>query len=154
MESWAVIVANVLGVAVFFGGIALCVRFDQQGKTRRRELEHAERMRAIELGRPLDDAAVARYQALGAVGVVVPIVGLSAAAIGSCFALLFKEPEWRFGSLAVIWVVCGAVCLAVVPVVAAKLRELPPRPAPDAEPGPFPPDPKENTPTDGSLGNV
>lgn len=125
MEPWAIITANVLGAATFFGGIALCVRFDQQGKTRRRELEHAERMRAIELGRPPTDAAVARYQALGAIGVAVPIASLSAAAIGSCFALLFKEPEWRFGALAVIWLVCGAVCLAVLPVVAARLREPP-----------------------------
>ena len=138
MESWAIIAANVLGVAVFFGGIALCVRFDQQGKTRRRELEHAERMRAIELGRPLDDAAVARYQALGAVGVAVPIVSLSSAAVGSCFALLFREPEWRFGALTVIWLVCGAVCLAVLPAVTVRLRESPPRPAPDAEPGAAP----------------
>ena len=134
MEPWAIITANVLGVATFFGGIALCVRYDQQGKTRRRELEHAERMRAIELGRPPTDAAVARYQALGAVGVAVPIAGLSAAAIGSCFALLFKEPEWRFGALAVIWLVCGAVCCSVLPVVVTRLREPPPgQPRPDAE---------------------
>ena len=127
MESWVIIiVTNVLGVAVIFGGIALCVRFDQQGKTRRREMEHAERMRAIELGRPLDDAAVSRYQALGAVGVVVPIVSLSAAVIGSCFALVLKEPHWRFGGLVVVWVTCGAVCLAVLPAIAARLRESPP----------------------------
>ncbi len=123
MEPWAIVAANVLGVATFFGGIALCVRFDQQGKTRRRELEHAERMRAIELGRPLDDAVVARYQALGAVGVAVPIACLSAAVIVSCFAMMFKEPEWKFGAMAVVWMVCGAVCLAVLPAVAARLRE-------------------------------
>ena len=138
MEQWAIVqlLGNVLGATVFFGCIALCVRFDQQRKTRRRELEHSERMRAIELGRPLDHAGVARYQALGAVGVAVPIASLSAAAIGSCFALLFKEPEWRFGAVAVIWVVCGAVCLAILPVVAARLRESPHRPAADAAPAP------------------
>lgn len=138
MEPWAIVAANVLGVAAFFGSIALCVRFDQQGKTRRRELEHAERMRAIELGRPLDDAAVARYQALGAVGVAVPIASLSAGAIGSWVALLFKEPEWRFGALVIIWMVCGAVCLVVVPVVAARLRQPHPRLALDSEPGAAP----------------
>jgi hypothetical protein len=137
MEPWVVVTANVLGIAVLFGGIALCVRFDQQGKTRRRELEHTERMRAIELGRPLDVASVARYQALGAVGVAVPIASLSAAVIGSCFAMLFKEPEWRFGALAVVWLVCGAVCLVVLPVVSTRLREPPPgRPAGDAQPTP------------------
>lgn len=129
METWAIVAANVLGTAAFIGGIALCVRFDQQGKTRRRELEHLERMRAIELGRPLDDAAVARYQALGAVGVAVPISSLSAATIGSFLAMLFAEPVWRFGTLAVVWGVCGVVCVAVLPVVAARLREVPPRSA-------------------------
>lgn len=135
MEPWPMVAANVLSVAAIFGGIALCVRFDQQGKTRRRELEHAERMRAIELGRSLDDAAVARYQALGAVGVAVPIASLSAAAIGSCFALQFQEPEARFWAVAVIWLVCGPVCLAVLPSVAARLHESPPRLPQDAEPG-------------------
>jgi hypothetical protein len=111
MVMWEAILANGIMAIFFWGGIALCVRFDQQGKTRRRELEHIERIRAIELGRPLDDTVIARYRALGAVGVAVPIASLSAAAIGSCFALLLHEPEWRFGLLAVVWVVCGAVCL-------------------------------------------
>lgn len=124
MDLWMML-TNVFGIAAFFGGIALCVRFDQQGKTRRRELEHIERMRAIELGQPLDDAAVARNQALGAIGVAVPIVSLSAAVLGSCFALVIKEPTWQFGAIAIVWVVCGAVCLAVLPSVAARLRESP-----------------------------
>ena len=139
MVPWAILVTNVLGSIIFFGGIALCVRFDQQGKTKRRKLEHAERMRAIELGRPLNDVAVARYQALGAVGVAAPIASLSAAAIGSCFALMFDAPEWRFATVAVVWVVCGAVCLAALPVGFLRLREsqVPPfvaaKPVPGAE---------------------
>ena len=50
MDPVLMIVANVAGVAVLFGGIALLVWLDQRGKTRRRELEHVEWMRAIELG--------------------------------------------------------------------------------------------------------
>lgn len=126
MDGLAVVAANIGGMALFIGGIALCVRFDQQGKSRRRELEHAERMRAIELGRPLEDAAVARYHALGAIGVAVPVSALSAAAIGSGFALAFQQPEWRFGALAVVWAVAGAATLAAVPAVLARLRERPP----------------------------
>ena len=119
------VLANVLGISALFGGIGLCVWLDQRGKTRRRELEHAERMRAIELGRPLDDAAVARLNALGAIGVAVPISALSAAAIGSSFALLVQYSRLRFAIIAVIWVVCGAVCLAVLPEIARRLREKP-----------------------------
>ncbi|MBX9584845.1 MAG: hypothetical protein K2X87_31460 [Gemmataceae bacterium] len=127
MEPWLLVVANVLGGAVMFGGIALCVRFDQRGKTRRRELEHAERMRAIELGRPLDDAEVARVKALGAVGVAAPIAAMSAAVVGSLFAYSIGEPVWRFAALAVIWGVCGLVVLAAVPAVVARLKGRPPR---------------------------
>ena len=129
MEPWALIAANVLGVATLFAGIALCVRFDQQGKTRRRTLEHAERMRAIESGRPPDDASVARYQALGAVGVAVPVASLSAAVIGGGLALYFREPEWRFAALAVIWLVSGGVCLTVLPRVVSQLQERPTGPS-------------------------
>lgn len=125
METLIIVAANVIGVALLIGGIAACVRFDQQGKTRRRELEHIERMRAIELGHTFDDAAVAHYQALGAVGVAVPVSSLSAAVIGSCFALVLKEPEWRFGVMAIIWVICGSVCLVALPIVLSKLRETP-----------------------------
>lgn len=122
MDPWALVVANVLGGTVFFGGIALCVRFDQQGKTRRRELEHAERMRAIELGRPLDDAETARMKALGAVGVATPIASLSAAVVGSLFVYGIEESAWRFAALAVVWGVCGLVAVAAVPAVVARLK--------------------------------
>jgi hypothetical protein len=122
MEQWAIIVFNVLGLAVIVCGVAICVRFDQRGKTRRRELEHAERMRAIELGQQLDDAAVSRNQALGAIGVAVPIASLSAASIGSCFVLVFKDERLRFAAFSVVWLVCGSACLTVVPIVITRLR--------------------------------
>ena len=109
-----------------FGGIVLCVRYDQRGRSRRRELEHAERMRALELDRPLEDAATARYKALGAVGVAVPIASLSAAVIGSCFAFVFKDPPMQFATFAVTWASAAAVCVAVLPAVVARLRESPP----------------------------
>lgn len=125
MEFWVVAFANVAGLAVLFGGVVACVRFDQKGKTRRRELEHNERMRAIELGRPLDDAAVARFRALGAVGVAVPVTSLSAAVIGGSFVLVIQDSVLRLLALAVVWGVCGLVCMVTLPVVLARLREPP-----------------------------
>ena len=123
MDSSMMLMANVLVAAIFFGSITLCVRFDQQGKTRRRQLEHVERMRSLELGLPLQDGPVARYQALGAIGVAVAVSSFTMAAIGSCFALAFREPELRFGSLAVVWAVCGGVCVVILPTVLKGLRE-------------------------------
>lgn len=132
MDPWqtaAVVAANVIGVGVMFGGIALCVRFDQQGKTRRRELEHVERLRAIELGRPLEDAAVARYKALGAIGVGVPIASLSAAVMGTAFCMhLITSMDWRLVAFAVNWIVCGAVCITALQLVGQRFRQPPPDP--------------------------
>lgn len=119
--------ATITASAVMFGGIAFCVWFDQRGRTRRRELEHVERMRAIELGRPLEDDSIARYQALGAIGVVVPIASLSAATVGSGFALMLEDPLWRFLSLTIIWIVCGGVCALALPFLIAKFQEKPKR---------------------------
>jgi hypothetical protein len=117
------IVGNVIGISVFFGGIAVLVWLDQRGKTRRRELEHLERMRALELGRPLEDAEVARYKALGAIGVAVPIASLSAALVGTAFAFGFKEPEYRYKALVVIWLICGITGLISFPAVMKRLQK-------------------------------
>lgn len=125
MDPWLIVAANVLGWGVILGSISLCVYFDQQGKTRRRKLEHAERMRALELGRPLDDAAVARNKALGAIGVAVPIVSISGAVVGSCVALGIEMP-WRLAAFLVNWIVCGAVCVAVLPLIVRRLSVPPP----------------------------
>ena len=134
MQSLVILASNILGAAIFIGGITLWVRFDQQGKTRRRELEHAERMRALELGRPLDDAAVARHKALGAIGVAVPITSLSAALVVSMFVLAMRELDERVLILAGVWGVCGTICLTTIPVVLALLRGRPnPQPAPAPE---------------------
>jgi MFS family permease len=83
-------------------------------------------MRAIELGRPLDDTAVARSKALGAIGVAVPVVSMSAGVVGSCIALGFGEPLWRFAAFFVNWIVCGAVCVTVVPLLVHRMRVPPP----------------------------
>lgn len=125
MDPWLIVAANVFGWGVLFAGIALCVYFDQRGKTRRRELEHAERMRALELDRPLDDAAVTRNKALGAIGVAVPVVSMSGAVVGSCVSLGIEMP-WRLAAFLVNWIVCGAVCVAVLPLLVRRLQVPPP----------------------------
>ncbi|MCU0705255.1 MAG: hypothetical protein MUF18_14890 [Fimbriiglobus sp.] len=131
MNPFWMVFANVGGVAAFFGGIALLVWMDHRAKHRRREFEHVERMKAIELGRPLEDATVARYKALGAIGVAVPIVAFSAGLLGSVMALGINEPMWKAVAFCINWVVCGAVPAAVVPIVLQRMKDHPPDP--DAE---------------------
>ncbi len=112
-----------LAYLVFFGGIAVLVWLDQRGKTQRRHLEHTERMRALELGRPLEDAEVARYKALGAIGVAVPIASMSAAMVGTSFVFVFQEAEYRYKALMVVWLVCGVLGLISFPAVIKRLQQ-------------------------------
>ena len=93
-------------------------------------------MRALELGRPLEDAEVARYKALGAIGVAVPIASMSAAMIGTSFVFMFQEAEYRYKALVVIWLVCGVMGLISFPAVIKRLKE------PNAKPL-IPPDPEQ-----------
>ena len=100
---------ELLVALTLFGGIALCVWLDQRGKTKRRELEHVERLRALELGRPLEDAETARADALGSIGVSLGVTCFAAAAVATCFVLYLLESDLRVHLLLAIWVICGLV---------------------------------------------
>jgi len=125
------IAGQILGIVAFFGMIAVFVWLDQRGKTQRRQLEHAERMRALDRGVPLQDAETARWNALGAIGVAVPVSAFSAAALAT--GLLMIKPEIAFVALVVLWPVAGVVSLVSTLVVLAYFRDRP-RPTP---PQPF-----------------
>jgi hypothetical protein len=128
MNEWPMIVACFMGTAVllaiFIGGIVLCVRYDHQGKIRHRELEHVERMKSIEQGLSLaEDPRAVRSRALGAIGVVLPIASLSAAILGSCFALSVKGTTESVTALGLIWGFCASICWVGLPLVLERLRE-------------------------------
>jgi hypothetical protein len=107
---------------VLFAGIVLCVWLDQRGKTRRRQMEHVERMRALELGRSLDDAATSRADALAAIGASIGISSFAAAALATCFMIYYPlealDGKASFYLLLLIWPVCalaaGGVALACI----------------------------------------
>ncbi|HEX4592497.1 MAG TPA: hypothetical protein VH120_21385 [Gemmataceae bacterium] len=114
----------------FFGGMVLlmilfatfAVWLDNKRGTRRRELDHVERMKAIECGYPLPDEDSARHKMLGAIGVIVPAASLTAAAWATQFILGredFIAPRWL---LAVVWGVSGLVALVVGRASVAALR--------------------------------
>jgi hypothetical protein len=109
----------------------------QAHEERMRNLEHAERLRALELGQPLSDAGElsktqSAVRAAGTVGTLVPL-GLASAAIGSSYLILgwIRENsqvtffgsafDLRFGLFAIVWGVSGLVMLATV---AGSLRTV------------------------------
>ncbi len=100
---------ELLVALTLFGGIALCVWLDQRGKTRRRELEHVERLRALELGRPFEDAETARADALGSIGVSLGVTCFVTAALATCVVLYLLDSELRVAVLLAIWLICGLV---------------------------------------------
>jgi hypothetical protein len=126
MEILALGLGYALGAVAFFGMIVLCVRYDQAGKTRRRELEHLEKMKAIELGHAPQDAEVARYTAVGATCIVVPLATFGTALL-TTLALLNVNEEvwWRPAVLLTMWGVCGVVNVVLIAILAPRLGQKP-----------------------------
>jgi hypothetical protein len=95
----------VILLLVVFGGLAIWLSV--KSEDRKRELAHAERIRAIECGYTLPDAAVARNRAVGWIGAGVPAVSL---AIAAWVTWVVLGPGTSSGShwvLALVWSVCG-----------------------------------------------
>jgi hypothetical protein len=108
-------------VALLIVVVGVAVALEYKRATRRRELEHVERMKAIECGYPLPDESSARHKLLGAIGVIVPAASLAAAAWSTQLILGREDygaPRWL---LPVIWGVSGVVALVVGVVSAASL---------------------------------
>ena len=111
---------GMIGLLFLFLGVAIW--FDNKRGVRRRELEHVERIKAIECGYPLPDEDSARHKMLGAIGVLVPAASLTAAAWVTQLILAREDygaPRWL---LAIVWGVAGVVALVVGAVAAAGLR--------------------------------
>jgi hypothetical protein len=78
---------------------------------RSRNLTHAERMRALELG-VLPEVLQAgteqsRLRASGTIGVLVPVAAVAAAAVGTQIMLSWRTYEDSSTVLYVVWGVCG-----------------------------------------------
>jgi hypothetical protein len=113
--------ATAAGVLAFFGGIGLLMWIDQRGKARQRELEHTERMKALELGHTLPDAEVARAQADGSrttaaalVATFVSLILMAAASGATALVLYLADPRYQLALLCTIWGVCGLSTFIIV----------------------------------------
>lgn len=131
--------ASGLGALGLFGGIALLVWVSNRTETekrkvqleldlKQRQIEHAERLKALEAGHPLPDADIAAARAEGrrawagaTVGFVVPpaVFGLALAST----AVVLGHP-WFGGSvpvLCVLWAAAGATSIVALSTSAGVL---------------------------------
>src|SRR5262245_62669854 len=117
-----------------FGGIALLMLIGGRSKAKERELAHAERMQALELGQPLPDAEVARARSDASrawargLSAAAASLGMAGAAVGATALLVGRdEPRTLLPLLCVIWGVCGLVALIAVSLGlgAARRRDVP-----------------------------
>jgi hypothetical protein len=83
-----------------------------QAHQRALEMQHEERMRALEKGQtipPIDE----RSRAAGRTAMLVPMVVIIAAATVTCFLVAYK-PENLFSVALAVWCVAGVVSLAAI----------------------------------------
>jgi hypothetical protein len=110
-----------LGTFAFFGGIALLMWIDSRNKRHERELRHAERIKALELGQSLPDGEVARAHAdqarawvLGLICFIVPPCLVGTAVGATALILDMAAPGIHLALLCVIWGIAGLVSLVTV----------------------------------------
>jgi hypothetical protein len=114
-------ILSVLGIVAFFGSIGLLMWIDQRGKATQQRQQHEQRLRALELGRELPDAAVARAEASSSrawaaamVGFFVPLLTLGAGVGTTALVLSFAAETIHLPVLCVVWGVAGLVCIVAV----------------------------------------
>ncbi len=153
--------AGALGLFAVFGGIALMIWVGNKGETekrklkhdedvQRRQLEHTERLKALEAGFPLPDADLAYARAdvvragvAAAIGIAVPVVTIGGAVAATAMVLSMAGPELHLPVLCVIWASAGLVslCTAVISLaaVASRRRAATTTPQAGGRPRPEPP---------------
>lgn len=121
MEPAGIALAGALGIFAFFGGIALLMWIEGRNKRHERDRKHAERMKALEMGQPLPDLAIAQTHAAVARTVLLIVAcclvppALAGAAIGATALVLHNaQHDIHLPVLCVIWGVVGLVSLVVV----------------------------------------
>jgi hypothetical protein len=111
--------ASVIVLMMVFGLVVVWI--DQRGKTRQREIEHTERMKSLELGRPLQDAPVARAKALGNIGVAVPVTAFVCALLATAALVAAKEVP-LIPTSGAIWGSAAVASLVTAVVTAGRLK--------------------------------
>ena len=98
--------------AMILGTLVVLVPRLLQAHQRALEMQHDERMRALEHGHiipPLDE----RCQAAGRTALLVPMVVIIAAGTVTCFLVAYRS-EQLFSVCLAVWTVAGVVSLAAI----------------------------------------
>jgi hypothetical protein len=98
--------------AMLMGTLMVLVPRLLQTHQRTLEMQHAERMRALEQGQtipPVDE----RSRVAGRTAMLVPMVVIIAAATVTCFLVAYKS-EHLFAVALAVWCVAGVVSLAAI----------------------------------------
>lgn len=129
------LVVGLVGLGILFVLFGLVVAMGVRHARRERELVHAERMKALEVGRtlPQDEPWWSPARVSVAIGAGVPIVTFGLAWLTS---LLTRGPDlvWPAAVVGVAGVVCGTVLALRLPVAPAVSRDS------SAKPPPYPED--------------
>jgi hypothetical protein len=134
--------AGALGLFGLFAGIALLAwvsnkgdsekrKLNHEAEQQRRQLEHTERMKALEAGYSLPDADLAQAQTdrvragvAAGIGITVPVVIMGGAVAATALVLSLANPSLHLPVLSVLWPCCAvaAMVTAVVSLGAVKSR--------------------------------
>jgi hypothetical protein len=108
--------------ALVLGTLLVVVPQLLRSHARAQEMQHTERLKALEQGQPLppDDT---RSRAAGRTAALVPMVVVCAAATVTCFLIAYK-PEYLFAVSVAVWSVAGVVSLAAITGGVALLGRL------------------------------
>ncbi len=139
MEQAAYGLFGAVGTVAFFAFCAFAVWIDYRKKKEEREAAHEERMKSLELGRPLPDAEIERAKAYasaawaaGLVGLLVPLAVVALTVTGTCVAVVNHQSGESIAiPLVIAWSIAGGIVLVAVVLSLNVIRQLP-RPTPDA----------------------
>ena len=130
-----------VGTVAFFAFVSFAAWLDYRKKKDERDAAHQERMKALELGFPPQDAEIERAKAYcgaawaaGVIGLVVPIVVVALTTAGTIVAVIFREPnENLVPGLTIAWSIACLIVLVAVLRSLSVIHHLP-RPTGDAAP--------------------
>jgi hypothetical protein len=122
MSDFMAGVAGSVGSVAVFAFLSFAIWMDYRKKKDERDADHRQRMKALELGFPPQDAEIERARAYGRaawaaglIGLLVPLVVVSLTVAGTIVAVLRHEPgESIGGPLMVAWLIASALMATAI----------------------------------------
>jgi hypothetical protein len=140
MEAVLGVIGGVLALGAVLSGVALIVwvassaelkkqQLQQERELRERGFQHAERLKALEVGFALPDAELAfaraeriRAGVAAAIGIVVPVVAVGGAVAGTALVLSMAQPGLHLPVLCVLWPCCAGAAMVTAVTSLSTLK--------------------------------